>query len=221
VVPRRADPIPKGQTVILTASVDGLITNLDPTITKLANGSADTTGSHYRVSYDAAGLVGAPRGHVRRDHADQRQHPHHPRHQPDDPDAWLVSPANYLDLPVGTPLLRIAAIAVTASDELLADFQYPPADGPVGRENHAVGRGGVSAVIESVDPGPRRRDATGSGRCRRLLRPAPEPDNVSIVPDPRLQLSDIVRIQDTDRTGADEYARIFAWTLTYEAGSRR
>jgi hypothetical protein len=24
-------------------------------------------------------------------------------------DAWLVSPANYLDLPVGTPLLRIAA----------------------------------------------------------------------------------------------------------------
>jgi hypothetical protein len=44
---------------------------------------------------------------------------------------------------------------------------------------------------------------------------------VSIVPDPRLQTVDVVRIQDPDVTGMDEYARIFGWTLDWDRARSR
>jgi hypothetical protein len=212
-----ATRIPKGQTVTLTANVDGLFTNLDPTISKLPNGSTDTTASYYRVSYDQAGSAehpGVTFGAIMQTSATTLTIP---VTNPTMRDAWLVSPANYTDVPVGTPLLRIAALAVTPGDELVADFQYPPASSG----GAASTRWGEVAYQPSSSPWLQDPDAATQLAQDIVVDsciPRPNLNNVSIIPDPRLQLSDVVHIVDSDRTGVDEYARIFAWTLSYEAG---
>jgi hypothetical protein len=213
-----ATRIPKGQTVTLTATVDGLFTNLATTISKLPNGTVDPTASYYRVSYDSAGSSehpGVTFGAIMQTSANTLTIP---VTNPTTRDAWLVSPANYLDVPAGTPLLRIAALAVTPGDALVADFQYPPVSSGGAastRWGEVAYQPSSSQWLQDPDSATQLAQDIVVDSCI----PRPNLTNVSIIPDPRLQLSDVVRIVDSDRTGVDEYARIFAWTLTYEAGS--
>ena len=44
--------------------------------------------------------------------------------------------------------------------------------------------------------------------------PRPNLVGITIVPDPTLQLSDLIHIQDPDVTMVDDYARIWGWTLS-------
>lgn len=210
--------VPRYSTITLVATLDTLFASLDASISKLPNGSADTSHSFYRASTDSSGLNEHPGVTFPSIVQTAPNELTITVRNPSSQDAWLVSPANYVDLPAGTPVLRLAALAVTAANELVADFQYPPATSG----GAASTRWGEVAWQASSNPF--SQDPTTAAQLAQDVVidscvPRPNLTNVTIIPDPRLQLSDVVRIIDSDRTGVDEYARIFAWTLTYEAGS--
>jgi hypothetical protein len=213
--------VPRGATITLAATVDSLFANLDASISKLPNGSADTSHSFYRASTTRAGLTEHPGitfGSIIQTSSNELAIT---ITNPTGLDAWLVSPAVYTDVPVGTPLLRLAALAVTPGNALLGDFQYPPvaADGSGGA---STTRWREVAYQPSANPWLQDPDAALQLAMDVVVDscvPRPNLTGVSIVPDPRLQLTDVVRVQDPDLTGVDEYARVFAWTLTYESGS--
>jgi hypothetical protein len=136
---------------------------------------------------------------------------------PSNLDAGLVSPASYLDITAVTPLLRLAGLPITLTDSLTADYQWP--EPPAGA--------GTSRFGEIVYASPNSAWIQDGAAALELARdvvvdmcvPRPNLTGVTIVPDPRLQLTDRVFLSDPDATGLAEYATIFASSLTYSAGS--
>jgi hypothetical protein len=128
-------------------------------------------------------------------------------------DAWLVSSAAYLDVPAGTPVLQIAGYTWDSSTATV-DFQYPPsaAASRFGEQVHQITG---NQWIQDFDTATLLAQDIVVDQCT----PRPNLTGVSIVPDPRLQLIDVVRIQDPDVTGMDEYARIFGWTIDWDLSS--
>jgi hypothetical protein len=132
-------------------------------------------------------------------------------------DCWLVSSAGYLDVPAGTPLLRISGQVWGQSGAGTADVQYPPvaADGSGGAASSRFGD-----QVHQISGNPWIQDfASATLLAQDIVRDqyAPRPDltGVEIVPDPRLQLTDVIRLRDPDGTLLDEYARIFGWKITW------
>lgn len=213
--------VPAHQTIILTPTLDNPVTDV-PGIyaAALPDGSTDQTASYYRASIDSAGTARHPGVYVLAAQSGANTL-RITLYNPSSLDAWLVSPANYLDLTVGTPVLRIAGIAITASAVLTADYQYPPVN-PDGTGGAKTTRFGEVANQISGNPWIQDRvtaeDLT-TAMVVDLANPRPNLTAVSIIPDPRLQLIDVAHIQDPDVTLVDEYGRIFGWTITWEAGS--
>lgn len=189
-----------GKTRILRASIDtGLITGVDGTVTVLANAHTTTDGnSYYRASIDKAGTVERTGGvTVTATSADSStilititnvgtQ------------DAWLVSPANYVDIPVGTPSLWIGGVPVTQANTLTSD-------------SGAVASGEVLYAFPGNDwiQDSDTADELQSDLLKDQLYPTPQLTSVAISPDPRIELMDRVRIQDPSLSGMDEYVVIW------------
>jgi hypothetical protein len=192
--------------------------NPDLTISLAPDGGITNTTSQFRASLDKAGVT---------------KHPNPPTFTVSQtaPDtltitatnnsgqgAWLVSSSEYVSdsplVPAGTPFLQLAASVVTPGDTAVADFQYPAAvDGGA-----ASSRFGEVAYTASDNPWLQDLpSATQLAQDIVLASYIPKPNltNITILPDPRLQLGDTVHIQDPDVTQVDEYGRIFGWTLTW------
>lgn len=204
--------VPKSSTKVIKVTTETPFTDIDTTLTLIPDGQGTTAVSGTRMSVDRAGTS--------------------ENHSPGTiaitqtssntanltvfsaAEAWFVSPANYLDVTAGTPLLRISAKAVTQGDTASMEFQYPP--------SAASTRFGD--VVALITGNPWIQDDDGALQMATDIVidqcvPRPNLTGVAIVPDPRLQLADVAHIVDPDRTGVDEYARIFGWTITWEAGS--
>jgi hypothetical protein len=208
--------VPAHQTVTIPVTTSSLVYAPDISVALKANGSTTTTSSLYRASTDSAGSgvhpgltfvvsQSAPDTlSVKITNATTQ-------------DAWLVSPYTYLDVQPGTPTLQLAAKLVTQGDTIISDFQHPP----IAQGGAASSRFGEVAYQAADNPWIQDA-ATATQLAQDIVLdsyiPRPNLTDVTILPDPRLQLVDTVHIQDPDVTGVDEYARIYGWTLTWPNG---
>jgi hypothetical protein len=207
-------------TVTIPATTSTLGYNPDLTISLAPDGGITNTTSQFRASLDKAGTT---------------KHPNPPtftvaQTAPDtlaitatnnsNQGAWLVSADYVADsplVPAGTPFLQLAAYVVTPGDTVAADFQYPAAvDG--GAASSRFGE-----VVYQASDNPWLQDYASAYQLAQDLvlasyTPKRNLTNVTILPDPRLQLIDTVHIQDPDVTGADDYGRIYGWTLAWPSG---
>jgi hypothetical protein len=202
-----------------TFTVTDRFLSLDNTPTVLPNGSTDTANSHYRASLDRDGTAehtGTLEFTIAQTRLDQLTVT---ILNLSSQDAYLVSPASYLDLPAGTPLLRVAGLALTQNDEQIADYQFPP----ISAGGAASSRFGEIAFQLNGNQWIQDEDsATRLASDIVIASWVPRADlvNVDIDPDPRLQRADRVHLTDTtNRTGVDEYALIFGYTISYTAPS--
>lgn len=209
--------VAKHSTKVVNATLDSFAVNLDSSLSVLPNNSTNTTNSWYRASTNKAGtaqFTNTLTFVVSQASADKLTIT---ITNSSGADAWLVSPANYTDIPVGTPVLRIAGTAVVANDEIVNDWQWPPTSSG----GAASSRFGEVAFELTGNPWIQDDDAAAQLAQDIVLDsyiPRPDLTGVTIVPDPRLQLTDVALIQDLDRTGVNEYGRIFNSTITFEAG---
>jgi hypothetical protein len=118
-------------------------------------------------------------------------------------DCWLVSPSNYTDIPAGTPSLWVGGVLVTQGSQLISD-------------TGAVGAGEVLYQFPSNDwvQDQTTADTLAAWLLKDQSHPTPQLTNVAITPDPRLELTDRVEIQDVSRSGMDEYAVIWGSTIS-------
>lgn len=215
----KAHKVPAHGSWSTTVTIDGLAAQVDTALSVLPLSSTDATHSYYRVSNDKAGTsthapitvtVAQSSGSKFTITATNTS----------GTDAWLVSSADYVDsilIPAGTPTLRIAGLLVTAGDEQTQDYQWPlVADGGA-----AGSRFGEIVYQQTGNVWNQDEDATND-LCIDVVTgsyvPRPDLVNVDIDPDPRLERCDRVHLVDTARTGVDEYALIFGYGITYEAG---
>lgn len=217
--------IPRKQTVTLTPTLDGFVTGLDTGVSVYPNSSTATNYSNYRASTDAAGT---------------KEHPGPLTFTVTQPggankltivvtnssnaDAYLVTPANYTDIAVGTPWLNIAGRRVTQNNEMTADVQWPPATytWPSGLTGAAGSRFGEVAWALTGNQWVQDADTANllaSEVVTLSAVPLPDVTNVDVMPDPRLQLTDTIHVQDPDVSNVDEYGRIFGVDISYDAGT--
>jgi hypothetical protein len=123
-------------------------------------------------------------------------------------DAWLVSPANYVDMDVGVPALWINGIAVAQADEQTTSFSLPALDPNVGDVVVALSSNPWSQDSDTAE-------ALAFSLCDELYQPGPNITGIDIIPDPRLQLMDRVHLVDADVSGIDEYVILWGWTLSF------
>lgn len=120
---------------------------------------------------------------------------------------WMVSPGSYGDVAAGFPFLFIAAQPVTSATTapvggttatngaLIADAQWPPGNAP--------GNPQFGAVLLPYPANDWIQDLNSAQTLvddllSDLFYPRPQYQNVTIVPDPRLQLLDRVTLVDPD-----------------------
>lgn len=200
-IPKRTSAsAPKVWTVTLP---DGaLVAQVDATASKLPNAHVTTDGnSWFRASADPAGLNEATGVTVTINQTSSGQIQIIATNS-SGVDAWLISPANYIDIAVGTPSLWVGGIAVSQADAINVDQSVDTADTAI-----------------SISPNSwLQDDATATQLAFDLLDDLyyarPDLTGIDVVPDPAIQLMDRVRVTDTDRTGVDEYAIVWGWTLT-------
>lgn len=135
-------------------------------------------------------------------------------------DAYLVSPASYADVPAGTPCLILAGRAVTPADAQTVDVQFPPVnpDGSGGAVSSSDGEVlyQVPGNVWLQDGGTAQQLAIDT--LSDLSGQRPNLTGVAIVPDPRLQLMDRVKLIDVD-SDIEVYATIWSQTLALSVSS--
>jgi hypothetical protein len=205
--------VPARKTVTIPVTTSSLVYAPDTSITVATDTHISANTSQFRASVDKAGVsthLNPPTFTVTQTAPDTLTIT---ATNNSSQDAWLVSSSDYTDIAVGTPMLQLAAKLVTQGDTLVSDFQYPAvADGGA-----ASSRFGEVAWQASDNPwvqSPSSANQLARDVVLDAYIPRPNLTGITILPDPRLQLVDTVHIQDPDVTGVDEYARIFAWTLT-------
>lgn len=211
-IPKRS--IGKNVFVRYATVTDGsLFTSVDTTLTFMNDAGTTTAGnSYYRTSIDAAGtsdhpgvtivLIQVSSTRVRIEITNRTSR-----------DCYLVASADHPAPAAGTPVLIIGGTPVTQANESQTDYQYPAAvDGGA-----ASSRFGEVAWQATGNPWIQDADSAQQLAQDVVLDgyvPRPNLTNITIIPDPRLQLIDVVHLVDPDTTFVDEYARIFGWTLT-------
>jgi hypothetical protein len=217
---KATDPIrvPRGKTVILKPTLDAparLYGNVpNGTVGVIADGSLATPAFGARFSTTKAGTATFNANSITRTVVQTASNQLQLTFTNNgSTDCWLVSSSDYLDVPAGTPVLQIAGYTWTA-DTATVDYQYPPnaASSRFGDQAHQISG---DQWIQDLDTATLLAQDIVVDQCT----PRPNLTGLSIVPDPRLQTVDVVHIQDPDVTGLDEYARIFGWTLNWDAGS--
>lgn len=108
-------------------------------------------------------------------------------------DAWLVSPANYIDMPVGTTSLWVGGTQVTAAGEITVTQTIGTGDTPFVMQSNPWIQDSTSASALAF----RLADDLSVGR--------PDLLNVDIVPDVSLQMTDRVVLSDPHVTGINEH----------------
>jgi hypothetical protein len=197
----------------LTVTSENLFAKADTGFSVLPNGSGAVTTSRYRASTSAAGTVEHPGVTVTTAQTTSTTAVLTMVNTTNQ-DAWFVSPANYVDIPVGTPLLRLAALVVTQGDSATREFVYPP-DPTTTRFGDQATEISGDLWIQDDDTALQFATDIVVDQCV----PRPNLTGLAIVPDPRIQLTDVVHILDPDRTGVDEYVRVFGWSIVWEAAS--
>lgn len=218
----KAHKVPAHGSWSTTVTIDGLAAQVDTVLTALPESSTDVTHSYLRASVDKAGTsthpgisatVAQSAGNTFTITATN----------PTGTPAWLVSSADHLDMPPGTPVVRIAGLAVTAGDEQTQDYQWPPPTvvGLNGLTGAAGSRFGEIVYQQSGNGWNQDEDATDQ-LCHDIVTGSyvsrADLVNTDIDPDPRLERCDRTRMIDTARTGVNAYALLFGYSITYEAG---
>jgi len=211
--------IPKQSTKTLTVTTtDTLFASVASPFVNLPNGSTNVTSSHYRASTDKYGTAEHPGVTITAVQTSPSTAVLTMVNATSQ-DAWLVSPSNYTDVtiyPVGTPVLQLAGLAVTQGDAATQDVQYPAAaDGGAASTRFGEQATQISGNAWLQDDDSALELAVDIVVDQEV--PRPNLTGVEIVPDPRIQLIDVVHLLDPDRTGVDEYVRVFGWTITWEA----
>lgn len=203
----------------LGTTLVGQIYNPQPSV--LANGHNPSDGlSWFRASTTKAGTAEAPlkQGAVKLQQTDS-SHVQVTVTNPYPYDVWLVSPANYTDIPVGTPALWVGGTSAAQAAGNVADAQWPPVN-PDGTGGAASSQAGEVAYTISSNQWV-QDDATANQLATDILTdmcmPRPSLTGVEIVPDVRLQLGDRVVIQDPDVSNINEHALLFGWGLQWSA----
>jgi hypothetical protein len=198
-----------GRTRQITVNTDNLVTGLDPSFSVLTNGSTNTDGnSYYRASVDKAGTSERTGGvHVSLTQTTSSQFVITIANSGTQ-DCWMVSPSNYTDIPVGTPSLWIGGVAVTQANTLVSDT------GPVAAGEVAY-QFPQSDWVQDSDTA----DTLAADLLGELAYPTPQLTNLEIIPDPRLELMDMVEIVEPDFSHIDEYAVIWGMTTNLSAST--
>jgi hypothetical protein len=122
--------------------------------------------------------------------------------------AYTIAPAatanggTYTDIAAGTPSLWIGGQPVTQADEMTTTFTVNPA---------------LPALTLDSNPWIQDDDTAAQlafDLADDLSVAKPDLTNISIVPDPRLQLGDRIEIVDPVTSGIDEYATLWGWSLS-------
>lgn len=200
----------------ITLHPETLVTSLDSTVSKLPTGHVTDDGrSWFRASSDRNGVdefTGALTFAISQPDSQTIRVVVH--NQATRTSAYLVTPSNYTDLPVGTPSLWLGGVLVTPADELTADEQWPPGAAASSRWGEQAYQMDSNAWIQDGDSA----DLLAVDILADSPRPRPDLTGVSIVPDFRLQLTDRIHLIDPDRSLVDEYAVLFGENIHIEAG---
>jgi hypothetical protein len=203
---------PRKRTVTHIVTTDSLITSLDATVAVLPGSGVGTAGlSYYRVSTTASGASDHPGITVNLAQISSNKVLVTLINNTSQ-DAYLVASADQVAPPAGTPVLWIGGVSVMPANEVQADYQYPAvADGGAAssRFGEVAWQASGNQWVQDADTAAQ----LGQDVVLDSYVPRPNLTDIQIIPDPRLQLTDKVHIQDPDLTGVDEYARIFGWTL--------
>lgn len=211
-----------GGSTTFTATLADAGAGLDTTIVKAPQSGIDPTQSQYRASTTAAGLTEHPGVTFAVTQATSTTVAVVATNL-SNVDAYLVSPASYSDLPVGTPMFTLAGLTVTAGDSTIADYQYPwtskvGANGLTGAAGTKWGEvpyqpsdnGWVQDAGVAMDLAV---DIVNDGATAK-----PDLTNMAIVPDPRIQLTDRVSVTDLDAgTQVSAYALVYGYSISYTA----
>jgi hypothetical protein len=220
--------VPAHGTWTTTVTLDNLATQIDTAASVLPASSTDTTASYFRASIDKFGTAKHGGITVAVTPTGGNTFTVTATNSTGTP-AWLVSSAEYVsDSPLiapGTPLLRVAGIAVTSGDEQTTDYQWP-LPGVVGANGLSGAAGSRFGEILYQLTGNQwiQDEATAQQLAQDIVCGSyiPKADllNVDIDPDARIQRTDRVQIVDTARTGINAYALVFGFTITYQAPSQ-
>lgn len=130
---------------------------------------------------------------------------------------WLVSSAAYSDMAAGTPALFVGGILATIANTATADAQWPPLS-----EGGAVStqQGDTTYAYDSSDwfqdlP---TQQWLANDTLVDLADGITLLTNVDMVPDPRLDMGDVVTLVDTIVFGLNDPVTIFALTDTFGSG---
>ena len=209
--------VAKKSTNVFVVSSDSVFCSPEFVFYNRTDGATDTTSSYYRASTTPGGAHEHPGGFTFSVTQLTTSTAQLSIQNSSTIDAYFVSPASYLDMTAGTPLLWLAGLPATQGDAVSVVFQYPPvsAGGAVSSRFGELSTQitGNSWIQNEVSAYSLAQDIVIDQAVVR-----PDLSGVEIVPDPRIQLIDVVHIVDTDRTFVDEYARVFGWTISWEAG---
>jgi hypothetical protein len=195
-----------------------LFTNIDYTLTFMNDAGTTTAGlSYYRTSIDAAGTSDHPGVTIVLTQVTSTKIRIEITNSSGQ-DCYLVASADHPAPARGTPVLIIGGTPVSQANETQVDYQYPAASAG-GAKSSLFGE---VAWQQSGNPWIQVDDSAlelAQDVVIDAYLPRPNLTNISIIPDPRLQLVDVVHIQDPDTTSVDEYARIFGWSLSLAHGA--
>ncbi len=192
---------PRNRTTVFTQTLTALAANLDTTSSVLPNSHSSVDGgTWHRASNEAAGVTEHAGVTVTVTQATGNTVTVTVRNSTSR-DAYLVTPSNYTDLAAGSPALWIGGTPATAGDEASVTVTYPPGDAPLTLTSNPYLQDHDTAL------------AVGNFLLNQLFYPIRDFTDVDIVPDARLQVADIVHLQDPARSFIDEYAYVWGWSF--------
>jgi hypothetical protein len=208
--------VPHGGTTSIVLNLDQYAVQVDTTAATLPDGTTTTTMSWVRVAVDAAGTRRHPGGVT---FAFSQPAPDKiivTAKNTSRLDAYLVSSAEFLDMPPGTPVFRIAGRAVAPNDEVTLDYQWPTPE-----LGGAVSSRFGEVAAEAISGNPWIQTDTAALALAKYIvlenyEPRADLTDIAILPDPRLEPCDVVHLVDPVRTGVDDYARLFGLSISWE-----
>lgn len=114
---------------------------------------------------------------------------------------YFVSPSSFTDIAAGTLSLWVGGVPVTPSDSTVVDVTY-----------------GAGDTLFTVTANPYLQDeatarTVGGWLLNQLLFAIRDFEDVDIVPDARIQIGDLIRLQSS-RAKLDEFARVWGWSFS-------
>jgi hypothetical protein len=196
--------IPARRTTSWTQPMEGVAGQIATAATLLPNGHTFADGNTwYRASSDSAGVTAHPGisisvnqvspGVIGITAVNTTSR-----------DAYLVSPASYTDIPVGTPSLWVGGLPAVPADEAFVDLVI------------GDGKGVYTFPSNAYLQDPDTARLIGYWLANQLYTPVRDFTNVEIVPTRASRSATSTTSSTTSRSGIDEYVFVWGWNFSAE-----